>query len=105
MASASRATARMSSADGLAAIRYCGSSRANAFFAGSSEGNGLSVMAMMVWGMGALLTIPSFERGGRPQSDGGREGSLNAGTPTGSLALAILPLLGGGIFTMQTLAD
>src|SRR5689334_12870754 len=51
MASASRATARMSSAVGLAAMRYSGSCRANAFFAGSSEGNGLSVMAMMVRGM------------------------------------------------------
>src|SRR5206468_5533958 len=53
MASASRATARISSAAGLAATRYSGSSRANAFFAGSSEGNGLSVMAMMVRAMSA----------------------------------------------------
>src|SRR6266568_5843641 len=52
MASASRATARMSSAAGLAAMRYSGSSRANFFFAGSSEGNGLSVMAMMVRAIG-----------------------------------------------------
>src|SRR5262249_8552812 len=48
MASASRATARMSAAAELAAMRYSGSSRASAFFAGSSEGNGLSVMAMIV---------------------------------------------------------
>src|SRR5262249_26673412 len=48
MASASRATARMSAAAGLAAMRYSGSSRASAFFAGSSEGNGLSVIAMIV---------------------------------------------------------
>src|SRR5262249_26915735 len=51
MASASRATARMSSADGLFAMRYSGSSRASFCLAGSSEGNGLSVMAMMVRGM------------------------------------------------------
>jgi hypothetical protein len=41
----------MSSADGLAAMRYSGSSRASFCFAGSSEGNGLSVMAMTVRGM------------------------------------------------------
>src|SRR6266566_9440765 len=52
MASASRATARMSSAAGLAAVRYSGLSRCNAFFAGSSEGNGLSAMAMMVRAIG-----------------------------------------------------
>src|SRR6516165_10081020 len=47
MASASRAAARISSADALFAMRYCGLSRASAFCAGSSDGNGLSVMAMM----------------------------------------------------------
>src|SRR3979490_808108 len=53
MASASRATARMSSADGLFAIRSSGSMRWSAAFAGSSEGNGLSVTAIrrrdMTW--------------------------------------------------------
>src|SRR5689334_5601478 len=51
MAWASHATARMSSTDGLFAMRYSGSSRASACFAGSSEGNGLSVMAIMVVGI------------------------------------------------------
>src|ERR1700675_570403 len=46
MASASRATARMSSAAALFAMRYSGSSRASAFFAGSSDGKTLSVMAI-----------------------------------------------------------
>jgi hypothetical protein len=46
MASASRATARMSSADALFATRNSGSTRLSAAFAGSSEGNGLSVTAI-----------------------------------------------------------
>src|SRR5262249_3152368 len=46
MASASRATARMSSADALFAMRSSKSTRASAAFAGSSEGNGLSVTAI-----------------------------------------------------------
>src|SRR5262249_7722041 len=45
-ASASRATARMSSADGLLAMRSSKSTRASAAFAGSSDGNGLSVTAI-----------------------------------------------------------
>src|SRR5258705_5871864 len=51
MASASRATARMSSADALFAMRSSGSTRASAAFAGSSEGNGLSVTAIRKRGM------------------------------------------------------
>src|SRR5579863_7236886 len=51
MASASRATARMSSAAALFAMRYSGSSRASAFFAGSSDGKTLSVMAIRGLGM------------------------------------------------------
>src|SRR6266436_1311134 len=51
MASASRATARMSSADVLLAMRSSGSTRASAAFAGSSEGNGLSVTAIRKRGM------------------------------------------------------
>src|SRR3954451_601651 len=54
MASASRATARMSSADGLFAIRSSGSMRLSAAFAGSSEGNGLSVTAISVRDMATL---------------------------------------------------
>src|SRR2546430_12975123 len=51
MASASRATAKMSSADALFASRSSGSMRASAAFAGSSEGNGLSVTAIKGRGM------------------------------------------------------
>src|ERR1700680_4978573 len=51
MASASRATARMSSAAALFAMRYSGSSRASAFLAGSSDGKTLSVMAIKGRGM------------------------------------------------------
>src|SRR3954454_1111256 len=52
MASASRPTAKMSSADALFATRSSGSMRASAAFAGSSEGNGLSVTAIKGRGMG-----------------------------------------------------
>src|SRR4029077_2097980 len=52
MASASRPTAKMSSADALFATRSSGSMRASAAFAGSSEGNGLSVAAIKGRGMG-----------------------------------------------------
>src|SRR5689334_5541465 len=71
MASASRATARMSSAEGLFAIRYSGMSRANAVLAGSSDGNGLSVIAIRVWAMASLHTAArpssrtSFSRSSR----------------------------------------
>src|ERR1700726_3272821 len=51
MASASRATARISPAEALFAMRYSGSSRASAFFAGSSDGKTLSVIAMSVRAM------------------------------------------------------
>src|SRR5262245_21508680 len=54
MASASRATARMSSDDALLAMRSAGSIRASAALAGSSEGNGLSVTAITGRAMGAL---------------------------------------------------
>src|ERR1700722_7480496 len=47
----------MSSAEGLFAIRYSGSSRASACLAGSSEGNGLSVIAITVRGMATLQTL------------------------------------------------
>src|SRR5262249_27008089 len=52
MASASRATAKISSADALLATRSSGSMRASAALAGSSEGNGLSVTAIKGRGMG-----------------------------------------------------
>src|SRR3974377_249295 len=55
MASASRATARMSSAAGLAAMRSSGATRASAARAGSSEGNGLSVTAIRTRGIGLFL--------------------------------------------------
>src|SRR6478672_3171170 len=54
MASASRATARMSSADGLFAMRSAGSRCRSAAFAGSSEGKGLSVTAISVRDMATL---------------------------------------------------
>src|SRR6185437_12199636 len=57
MASASRATARISSAEALFAMPYSGSRRVSAFFAGSSEGNGLSVMAIRGRGMEELLAM------------------------------------------------
>src|SRR5579863_2435764 len=48
----------MSWADGLFAMRYSGSSRASSFLAGSSDGNGLSVMAIRVRGMVGLFYYP-----------------------------------------------
>src|SRR5215467_12393775 len=51
MASASRATAKTSSAAALLAMRSSGSMRASAARAGSSEGNGLSVTAIRGRGM------------------------------------------------------
>jgi hypothetical protein len=42
----------MSSADVLLATRSSGSMRASAAFAGSSEGNGLSVTAIKGWRIG-----------------------------------------------------
>src|SRR3974390_2186557 len=55
MASASRATLRMSSAAGLAAMRSSGATRASAALAGSSEGNGLSVTAIRTRGIRLFL--------------------------------------------------
>src|SRR5476651_2222431 len=46
----------MSSTDALFAMRYSGSSRASAAFAGSSEGNGLSVTAISRRGMTLSLS-------------------------------------------------
>src|SRR4051812_33998629 len=66
MASASRATARMSSADGLFAIRSSGSMRLSAAFAGSSEGNGLSVTAISVRDMATLRIHIVMPWGPRP---------------------------------------
>src|SRR6185436_3433009 len=72
MASASRATARMSSADGLLAIRSAGSMRLSAAFAGSREGNGLSVTAISVRDM-ATLRIQIVMPGAWPEHSCSRQ--------------------------------
>src|SRR5262245_30746617 len=54
IAAASRATARMSSAPVLFDMRISGSTRASAFMAGSSDGNTLSVTAMIGRGISSL---------------------------------------------------
>src|SRR6516165_7700901 len=62
MASASRPTAKMSSADALAAMRNSGSTRASAARAGSSEGNGLSVTAINLRGICSFLLCRTASR-------------------------------------------
>src|SRR5262249_30714110 len=52
----------MSSAAGLFAMRYSGDSRASAFLAGSSDGNGLSVIAITGCAMMSLHTRTTASR-------------------------------------------